>query len=165
MEARPRRRWGSQSTHFTDWEVRPKLPRDPAFNLLKAAQAGLPCQAPAPWHYTSALCYGAGCQLPGLEPCDPDLLVSTELLPDQAQQPPHGPHVPQPLLPAPSEYRARPPPQAPAGPHPHCPPFPPQMLCKNLLPIVVEHLTSHTRPRHQVRPSQIPAPGLCALPA
>ncbi|XP_020738493.2 myb-binding protein 1A [Odocoileus virginianus] len=25
------------------------------------------------------------------------------------------------------------------------------MLCKNLLPIVVEHLTSHTRPRHQVQ--------------
>uniref|UniRef100_A0A4W2HI77 MYB binding protein 1a n=1 Tax=Bos indicus x Bos taurus TaxID=30522 RepID=A0A4W2HI77_BOBOX len=27
----------------------------------------------------------------------------------------------------------------------------PEMLCKSLLPIVVEHVTSHTRPRHQVQ--------------
>lgn len=38
------------------------------------------------------------------------------------------------------------------------------MLCKSLLPIVVEHVTSHTRPRHQVRPSRTPAPGLCEYP-
>lgn len=46
MGARPGRQWGSQLTRFTDGEARPHLPWDPAFNRLKAAQAGLPCQAP-----------------------------------------------------------------------------------------------------------------------
>ncbi|KAK2081370.1 hypothetical protein P7K49_041003 [Saguinus oedipus] len=101
------RAWPRQSPHTSHF---PRTHPPPS----EASPVSAPIPEALSWPQPS-LSPGLGYQLPGLEPHDAHLLISTELLPDQAPQPPYmlGPTLPTwgPL-------------SAPAPPMPHNPPFP-----------------------------------------
>lgn len=121
---------GSHSPRRTQAAGRGRLPvsqmgsgghdsRGPSSQPSEGGPGSAPYRGPSALRHTGSLSGGPGCRRLGFEPRDPDLFISADLLPDQAQQSAHRHYVPQSLFPAPGEYRGRPAPGAPAQPRPH----------------------------------------------